>query len=88
LVICHTPILVPFHGWRISHRTHHQNTGNIDTDESWYPVTTSEKMSWIEKFVRFEILLLAYPLYLFKRSPGKEATFTLVASVSACREMG
>jgi len=71
--LCHTPILVPYHGWRISHRTHHQNTGNIDTDESWYPVTESEyqKMSWIEKFARFELVLIAYPLYLFKRSPGK-----------------
>ncbi|MEM6591787.1 MAG: fatty acid desaturase, partial [Cyanobacteria bacterium P01_C01_bin.73] len=27
--LCHTPILVPYHGWRISHRTHHANTGNI-----------------------------------------------------------
>jgi len=72
--ICHTPILVPFHGWRISHRTHHQNTGNIDTDESWYPMTESkyQQMSWIEKFARFKLVLLAYPLYLFKRSPGKE----------------
>ncbi|MEM6716940.1 MAG: DUF3474 domain-containing protein, partial [Cyanobacteria bacterium P01_C01_bin.147] len=27
--LSHTPILVPFHGWRISHRTHHANTGNL-----------------------------------------------------------
>ncbi|MCY7276407.1 MAG: DUF3474 domain-containing protein, partial [Phormidesmis sp. CAN_BIN44] len=40
--LSHTPILVPFHGWRISHRTHHANTGNIETDESWYPVTESQ----------------------------------------------
>jgi len=72
--LCHTPILVPFHGWRISHRTHHQNTGNIDTDESWYPVTESkyQEMHWIEKFARFKLVLIAYPLYLFKRSPGKK----------------
>ncbi|MEM9772913.1 MAG: fatty acid desaturase, partial [Cyanobacteria bacterium P01_D01_bin.73] len=30
--LSHTPILVPYHGWRISHRTHHANTGNIETD--------------------------------------------------------
>jgi omega-3 fatty acid desaturase (delta-15 desaturase) len=72
--LSHTPILVPFHGWRISHRTHHQNTGNLDTDESWYPVkqSTYEQMLWYEKFLRFEwALLLVYPLYLFKRSPER-----------------
>ena len=35
--LSHTPILVPYHGWRISHRTHHKNTGSIENDESWYP---------------------------------------------------
>jgi len=71
--LSHIPILVPFHGWRISHRTHHANTGNIDTDESWYPVTESyyNQMSGIEKFMRYKLFLLAYPVYLFTRSPGK-----------------
>jgi acyl-lipid omega-3 desaturase len=74
--LSHSPILVPFHGWRISHRTHHANTGNIDTDESWYPVTASmyDHMSWPEKLIRFYIPLLAYPLYLFRRSPGKQGS--------------
>ncbi|MBD1923336.1 DUF3474 domain-containing protein [Microcoleus sp. FACHB-831] len=72
--LSHTPILVPYHGWRISHRTHHQNTGNIDTDESWYPVTESKykQMAWWEKYLRFDLaLLFVYPLYLFKRSPER-----------------
>jgi omega-3 fatty acid desaturase (delta-15 desaturase) len=72
--LSHTPILVPYHGWRISHRTHHKNTGNIDTDESWYPVTESkyQEMVWWEKFLRFDIaLLFVYPLYLFRRSPER-----------------
>lgn len=74
--LSHTPILVPFHGWRISHRTHHQNTGNIDTDESWYPVTESKyrDMDFLEKFVRYKMVLFLYPLYLFKRSPGRQGT--------------
>ncbi|MEO8890088.1 MAG: fatty acid desaturase, partial [Coleofasciculaceae cyanobacterium] len=61
--LSHTPILVPYHGWRISHRTHHQNTGNIETDESWYPVTEAKynQMRWWEKFLRFHAFLLAYP---------------------------
>ncbi len=80
--ICHTPILVPFHGWRISHRTHHTNTGNIDTDESWYPVTESQyqEMGWSEKLARFHLILFVYPLYLFRRSPGKQGSHFLPES--------
>jgi len=80
--LCHTPILVPYHGWRISHRTHHANTGNIDTDESWYPVTQSkyDGMTWPEKLIRFYLLLLAYPIYLFKRSPNRKGSHFLPSS--------
>jgi omega-3 fatty acid desaturase (delta-15 desaturase) len=80
--LCHIPILVPYHGWRISHRTHHANTGNIDTDESWYPVSQTyyEQMAWYEKLGRFHLLLLAYPLYLFKRSPHREGSHFLPSS--------
>jgi len=72
--LSHTPILVPYHGWRISHRTHHANTGNIDTDESWYPIahTVYDQMPWYEKLFRFYLPLLAYPIYLFRRSPSRE----------------
>jgi omega-3 fatty acid desaturase (delta-15 desaturase) len=71
--LSHTPILVPFHGWRISHRTHHANTGNLDTDESWYPVSETKynEMTWPEKLVRFYLPLIAYPVYLFRRSPSR-----------------
>ncbi len=72
--ITHSFILVPYHGWRISHRTHHHNTGNIETDESWYPVSEAkyDDMKGWEKFLRFDLtLLLAYPLYLFRRSPER-----------------
>lgn len=82
--LAHTPILVPFHGWRISHRTHHANTGNIETDESWYPLTQSmyEAMNWPEKLVRFRMpfVLLAYPVYLFMRSPGRQGSHFLPSS--------
>ncbi len=72
--LAHTPILVPYHGWRISHRTHHQNTANLQTDESWYPVseTTYQNMTWWGKLLRFDVLLLVYPLYLFARSPERD----------------
>ena len=39
--IVHSSILVPYHGWRISHRTHHSNHGHVENDESWHPVTKS-----------------------------------------------
>jgi omega-3 fatty acid desaturase (delta-15 desaturase) len=80
--LAHTPILVPYHGWRISHRTHHNNTGNVNTDESWYPVseTQYQQMPWYEKLFRFHLFLFAYPLYLFKRSPGKQGSHFLPGS--------
>eukprot|EP01129_Flabellula_baltica_P002027 TRINITY_DN11895_c0_g1_i1.p1 TRINITY_DN11895_c0_g1~~TRINITY_DN11895_c0_g1_i1.p1 ORF type:complete len:366 (-),score=54.65 TRINITY_DN11895_c0_g1_i1:19-1083(-) len=36
--LAHTPILVPFHSWRISHHKHHLNTGNLDKDESFVAI--------------------------------------------------
>lgn len=39
--LCHSAILVPYHGWRISHRTHHGNHGHVENDESWHPVAKS-----------------------------------------------
>ena len=80
--LSHSPILVPFHGWRISHRTHHANTGNIDTDESWYPVSKSayDAMDWSVKLVRFQALLLAYPIYLFMRSHNRNGSHFLPSS--------
>lgn len=75
--LSHIPILVPYHGWRISHRTHHANTGNLDTDESWHPVSQSiyEQMRWYEKLFRFYLPLIAYPIYLFYRSsPGQNGS--------------
>ncbi|KVH94806.1 Fatty acid desaturase, type 1 [Cynara cardunculus var. scolymus] len=39
--LLHSSILVPYHGWRISHRTHHQNHGHVEKDESWHPLNRS-----------------------------------------------
>ncbi len=77
--LAHTPLLVPFHGWRISHRTHHNNTGNLDKDESWYPLSESEykNLNWISKFLRYKVFLIVFPLYLFVRSPKKEGSHFL-----------
>jgi acyl-lipid omega-3 desaturase len=74
--LSHTPILVPFHGWRISHRTHHANTGSLDNDESWYPVSEHiyDGMQWPERLIRFYLPLWAYPFYLLKRSPQRQGS--------------
>ncbi|TAE56712.1 MAG: fatty acid desaturase [Nostocales cyanobacterium] len=72
--LSHTPILVPYHGWRISHRTHHKNTGSVENDESWYPLSESQyrELPFLQKLVRYYLFLpLAYPIYLFQRTPGK-----------------
>ncbi|WAR27308.1 FAD3E-like protein [Mya arenaria] len=36
--VLHTLILTPYFSWKVSHRNHHKNTGNIDKDEVFYPV--------------------------------------------------
>ncbi|MHC5827669.1 MAG: fatty acid desaturase, partial [Nostoc sp.] len=50
--------------------------------ESWYPVTESQykEMPLSQKIVRYYFFLLAYPLYLFKRSPNKEGSHFLPSS--------
>jgi acyl-lipid omega-3 desaturase len=70
--LTHSVILVPFHGWRISHRTHHKNTGNVETDESWYPPdeTYFRNMDGLEKFARYHLILFLYPIYLFRGHKG------------------
>ncbi|GAV66603.1 FA_desaturase domain-containing protein/DUF3474 domain-containing protein [Cephalotus follicularis] len=76
--ILHSSILVPYHGWRISHRTHHQNHGHVENDESWVPLPEEvyKKLDNITRTLRFTVPLpiFAYPLYLWYRSPGKEGS--------------
>jgi omega-3 fatty acid desaturase (delta-15 desaturase) len=73
--ILHSSILVPYHGWRISHRTHHANHGHLEKDESWVPLSENLYKSLDErtKYLRFKIPfpMFAYPIYLWRRSPGK-----------------
>ncbi|KAJ0233774.1 Temperature-sensitive sn-2 acyl-lipid omega-3 desaturase [Hirschfeldia incana] len=76
--LLHSSILVPYHGWRISHRTHHQNHGHVENDESWHPLPESlykklEKTTQIFRFM-LPFPMLAYPFYLWGRSPGKNGS--------------
>ncbi|KAL2521010.1 Temperature-sensitive omega-3 fatty acid desaturase [Forsythia ovata] len=76
--ILHSSILVPYHGWRISHRTHHQNHGHVENDESWVPLPEKiyMKLDLSTKFLRYKVPfpLFAYPMYLWYRSPGKKGS--------------
>ncbi|KAH9701746.1 Acyl-lipid omega-3 desaturase (cytochrome b5) endoplasmic reticulum [Citrus sinensis] len=76
--ILHSSILVPYNGWRISHRTHHQNHGNVEHDESWVPMPEKiySKLDSSTRILRFSLPLpmLAYPAYLWYRSPGKDGS--------------
>jgi acyl-lipid omega-3 desaturase len=40
--IVHASIMVPYHGWRVSHRKHHANHGHVENDESWHPTTETQ----------------------------------------------
>ncbi|GBF49689.1 fatty acid desaturase [Leptospira ryugenii] len=74
--LAHTPLLVPFHGWKVSHRTHHNHTGDIDRDESWHPITETQykEMGSLARIARFKLLLVVFPLYLFVRSTGRDGS--------------
>ncbi|CAN6330137.1 unnamed protein product [Urochloa humidicola] len=82
--LLHSFILVPYHGWRISHRTHHQNHGHIERDESWHPITEKlyQQLEPRTKKLRFTVPfpLLAFPVYLLYRSPGKSGSHFLPSS--------
>ncbi|XP_066360054.1 fatty acid desaturase DES3-like isoform X2 [Miscanthus floridulus] len=79
--LLHSFILVPYHGWRISHRTHHQNHGHVNRDESWHPITEGlyRRLEPRTKKLRFTVPfpLLAFPVYLLYRSPGKTGSHFL-----------
>ncbi|KAE8712031.1 Omega-3 fatty acid desaturase [Hibiscus syriacus] len=76
--LLHSSILVPYHGWRISHRTHHQNHGHVENDESWHPLSEKiyRSLDNATRLLRFTLPfpMLAYPIYLWGRSPGKKGS--------------
>jgi len=39
--VLHSFLLVPYHGWRISHGKHHISTGNMERDEVFVPLRSS-----------------------------------------------
>ena len=63
--ILHTFIMVPFYPWKLSHRHHHKNTGNIDKDEIFYPIR--EKDSKLDHDTLFGFGLgIGWFIYLYE----------------------
>ncbi|KAK4941921.1 hypothetical protein LTR10_018251 [Elasticomyces elasticus] len=40
--VCHSILLVPYFSWKISHRKHHQATGNMERDMAFVPLSKVE----------------------------------------------
>ncbi|MCB1318323.1 MAG: fatty acid desaturase, partial [Leptospiraceae bacterium] len=78
--LAHTPLLVPYHAWRISHRLHHSVTGHLEEEEAWYPLTESEYRAapLYIRIMRFTpLLLILFPFYLMRRHPRKDGSHFL-----------
>jgi len=74
--LTHTPLLVPYHAWRLSHQLHHRHVGDLERDETWFPLTREqfEKLSWVVRLLRFRLFLLVFPLYLLRRTPARSGS--------------
>jgi omega-3 fatty acid desaturase (delta-15 desaturase) len=71
--LVHAPLLVPYHGWRVSHRLHHRFAGNADRDEGWRPLSAEQvaALPWYTRLFRYRLTLLVFPLYLLRGAPWR-----------------
>lgn len=70
-LIVHSFLLVPFHGFRVSHKIHHRNHAHPEKDESWKPLTRegfecSNIYTDLKLLFRkcFPLFCLSFPIYL------------------------
>jgi omega-3 fatty acid desaturase (delta-15 desaturase) len=72
----HTPLLVPYHAWRVSHRLHHRHTADLAHDEAWVPLTAAEvrRLPWYTRLLRFRLFAFGLPFYLARRAPGRSGS--------------
>nr|ATV93528.1 omega-3 desaturase-like A [Patella vulgata] len=62
--VLHTLVMTPYYPWKLSHRHHHNNTGNMDKDEIFYPVR--EKDNNKNSFLPLFGLGFGWMAYLWK----------------------
>jgi len=62
--ILHTFLLVPYEPWKVTHRLHHKNTGNIDKDEIFYPYRDDTTLNWVKRVVVIGVGF-AWMVYLY-----------------------
>jgi omega-3 fatty acid desaturase (delta-15 desaturase) len=62
--VLHAIVLTPYYPWKISHRNHHKNTGNIDKDEVFYPIRKNNDNG--NKFVFLFGLGVGWFVYLWR----------------------
>lgn len=74
--LTHTPLLVPYHAWRLSHRIHHRHTAHVDRDEGWVPLTAAEvdALPRPARWLRFQAVLVVLPFYLWRGTPGRSGS--------------
>lgn len=53
-LLLHTFIMVPYDTWRMSHRHHHKHTGDLDTDEIFYPMRANEDC-WLTRLMCYTL---------------------------------
>lgn len=62
-LIVHSFLLVPYYGFRKSHRIHHCNHAHPEKDESWRPLSTDNPSSVLVRTC-LPLFCLSFPLYL------------------------
>ncbi|KAI9905365.1 hypothetical protein PsorP6_014354 [Peronosclerospora sorghi] len=68
--VMHSLVLTPFEPWKLSHRHHHKNTGNIDRDEIFYPQRKAVANPWSRNSTL--MLGVAWFVYLFEGFPPRK----------------
>ncbi|XP_041358119.1 fatty acid desaturase DES3-like isoform X2 [Gigantopelta aegis] len=61
--VLHTLVFAPYYCWKLSHRHHHKNTGNIDRDEVFYPIRSDDGSKGMQALPGFG-LGVAWFIYL------------------------
>eukprot|EP01127_Copromyxa_protea_P003548 TRINITY_DN13358_c0_g1_i1.p1 TRINITY_DN13358_c0_g1~~TRINITY_DN13358_c0_g1_i1.p1 ORF type:complete len:364 (-),score=51.68 TRINITY_DN13358_c0_g1_i1:57-1148(-) len=75
--IAHSILLVPFNGWKISHRLHHTHHNHVSKDHGWKPASeeTVKNMDWFTHLVRHSLLSMFLYYWYLLATPFGDSTF-------------